>query len=192
MIEGAVKCALEYHARHGLSGIIGVGGSMGTALGTVVMGVPVRPAQGDGVDDGIGLHQAVHRRQDINMFNPVCDIAGLNRITRDVSAMLRSSLQRWRRPLPVCIEPKPLTATTMSAQSIVAPSTWQGAGAQGYEVMVFHTLGTGGMAMDQIVRERDVAAVVDVSLVEINDYLNNGMCSAGPDRAKAALEKGCR
>lgn len=44
--------------------------------------------------------------------------------------------------------------------------------------------------MDQIVRERDVAAVVDVSLVELNDYLNNGMFSAGPDRAKAALEKG--
>ena len=33
-------------------------------------------------------------------------------------------------------------------------------------------------------------AGLDVSLVEINDYLNNGMCSAGPDRAKAALEKG--
>ncbi len=44
--------------------------------------------------------------------------------------------------------------------------------------------------MDQIVAERDVAAVVDVSLVEINDLLNNGLCSAGPDRAKAALAKG--
>ena len=29
--------------------------------------------------------------------------------------------------------------------------------AKGFEVMVFHTLGTGGMAMDQIVGERDVA-----------------------------------
>ncbi|MEB0114603.1 Tm-1-like ATP-binding domain-containing protein, partial [Variovorax sp. RTB1] len=27
MIEGSVKCALEFHAKHGLSGIIGVGGS---------------------------------------------------------------------------------------------------------------------------------------------------------------------
>jgi len=39
-------------------------------------------------------------------------------------------------------------------------------------------------------QQRDVAAVVDTSLVEINDFLNNGLCSAGPDRAKAALEKG--
>jgi uncharacterized protein (UPF0261 family) len=62
--------------------------------------------------------------------------------------------------------------------------------AKGFEVMVFHTLGTGGMAMDQIVNERDVVAVVDTSLVEINDFLNSGLCSAGPDRAKAALAKG--
>jgi uncharacterized protein (UPF0261 family) len=62
--------------------------------------------------------------------------------------------------------------------------------AKGFEVMVFHTLGTGGMAMDQIVSERDVVAVVDTSLVEINDFLNNGLCSAGPDRSKAALAKG--
>mgnify|MGYP001225615174 FL=1 len=61
---------------------------------------------------------------------------------------------------------------------------------QGYEVMVFHTLGTGGMALDQLVTERDVAAVVDTSLVEHNDFLNNGLCSAGPERSKAALAKG--
>ena len=35
-----------------------------------------------------------------------------------------------------------------------------------------------------------MAAVVDTSLVEINDFLNNGLCSAGPDRAKSALAKG--
>ena len=56
--------------------------------------------------------------------------------------------------------------------------------------MVFHTLGTGGMALDQIVKERDVVAVVDTSLVEHNDFINHGLCSAGPDRSKAALEKG--
>jgi uncharacterized protein (UPF0261 family) len=62
--------------------------------------------------------------------------------------------------------------------------------ARGYEVMVFHTIGAGGQTMDQIVRERPVAAVVDMSLVEINDFLNGGLCSAGPDRSKAALELG--
>jgi uncharacterized protein (UPF0261 family) len=56
--------------------------------------------------------------------------------------------------------------------------------------MVFHTIGAGGQTLDQIVRERPVAAVVDMSLVEINNHLNSGLCSAGPDRSKAALERG--
>jgi len=61
---------------------------------------------------------------------------------------------------------------------------------KGFEVMVFHTLGTGGMIMDEVVREQDVSVVVDLSLVEVNDFLHEGLCSAGPDRCKAALEKG--
>jgi uncharacterized protein (UPF0261 family) len=38
MIEGAIKCAHEADAKHGLAGIIGVGGSMGTTLSSIVMG----------------------------------------------------------------------------------------------------------------------------------------------------------
>ena len=56
--------------------------------------------------------------------------------------------------------------------------------------MVFHTTGAGGPTMDQIVRERPVAAVLDISLSEINDYLQGGLCSGGPDRSKPALELG--
>ena len=92
---------------------------------------------------------------------------------------------------PTRVEPRPLVAmTTLSTIDRCTVRVRKQLEAKGYEVMVFHTLGTGGMAMDQIVSERDVAAVVDTSLVEINDFLNNGLCSAGPDRAKAALAKG--
>ena len=38
------------------------------------------------------------------------------------------------------------------------------------EVMVFHTTGAGGRTLESIVGERDVAAVVDMSLVEVNDF----------------------
>ena len=130
--------------------------------------------------------------KDIIMLNPVCDIAGLNSITRDVfrnAAIATAAMAK--NYSPVRVEPKPLIAMTtlgtIDRCTVRVRKRWR---AKGYEVMVFHTLGTGGMAMDQIVGERDVAAVVDISLVEINDFLNNGLCSAGPDRAKAALEKG--
>jgi uncharacterized protein (UPF0261 family) len=56
--------------------------------------------------------------------------------------------------------------------------------------MVFHTTGNGGRTMESIAAERDVAAIVDMSLVEINDFLNNGICSAGPERGTAGIKRG--
>lgn len=116
----------------------------------------------------------------------------LNSITRDAfrnAAIATAAMAKSYSP--VRAETKPLIAmTTLGTTDRCTVRVRKSLESKGYEVMVFHTLGTGGMAMDQIVRERDVSAVVDVSLVEINDYLNNGMFSAGPDRAKAALEKG--
>jgi uncharacterized protein (UPF0261 family) len=193
MIEGSVKCALEYHAKHGLSGIIGVGGSMGTALGTVVMGMfPYGLPKVMVSTMASGFTKPFIGAKDINMFNPVCDIAGLNSITRDVfrNAALATAVMA-KNYSPTRVEPKPLVAmTTLSTIDACTVNVRKQLEAKGFEVMVFHTLGTGGMAMDQIVNERDVVAVVDTSLVEINDFLNNGLCSAGPDRAKAALAKG--
>jgi uncharacterized protein (UPF0261 family) len=193
MIEGSVKCAIEYHAKHGLSGIIGVGGSMGTALGTVVMGMfPYGLPKVMVSTMASGFTKPFIGAKDINMFNPVCDIAGLNSITRDVfrNAALATAVMA-KNYSPTRVEPKPLVAmTTLSTIDACTVNVRKQLEAKGFEVMVFHTLGTGGMAMDQIVNERDVVAVVDTSLVEINDFLNNGLCSAGPDRAKAALAKG--
>lgn len=193
MIEGAVKCALESHKDSPISGIIGVGGSMGTALATVVMqafpyGIPKVMVS----TMASGFTRPFVGSKDIVMFNPVCDIAGLNSITRDVfrnAAIATASMAKAYSP--VRVEPKPLIAMgTLSTIDKCTVRVRKELEKQGFEVMVFHTLGTGGMALDQIVSERDVAAVVDTSLVEHNDFLNNGLCSAGPDRSKAALEKG--
>jgi uncharacterized protein (UPF0261 family) len=88
-------------------------------------------------------------------------------------------------------EDKPLVMiSTLSTTDKCSVRVREALTKQGYEVMVFHTLGTGGATLDDIVREREVAAVVDMSLVEINDFLQGGLCSAGPDRAQAALRKG--
>jgi len=193
MIEGAVKCAQALHAKTPISGIIGVGGSMGTALGSVVMqtfpyGMPKVLVS----TMASGFTRPFIGAKDIVMFNPVCDIAGLNSITRDVfsnAAIATSAMAKAYSP--VRVEPKPLIAMgTLSTIDKCTVRVRTALEQQGYEVMVFHTLGTGGMALDQIVAERDVVAVVDTSLVEHNDFLNNGLCSAGPDRSKAALAKG--
>lgn len=193
MIEGAVKCAQALHAKTPLSGIIAVGGSMGTALGSVVMqsfpyGMPKVLVS----TMASGFTRPFIGAKDIVMFNPVCDIAGLNSITRDVFSNAAIATAAMAKAYsPVRVEPKPLIAMgTLGTIDKCTVRVRKALEQQGYEVMVFHTLGTGGMALDQLVAERDVAAVVDTSLVEHNDFLNNGLCSAGPDRSKAALAKG--
>lgn len=193
MIEGAVKCAKALHAKSPISGIIAVGGSMGTALGSVVMqsfpyGLPKVLVS----TMASGFTRPFIGAKDIVMFNPVCDIAGLNSITRDVFSNAAIATAAMARAYsPVRVEPKPLIAMgTLGTIDKCTVRVRKALEQQGYEVMVFHTLGTGGMALDQLVAERDVSAVVDTSLVEHNDFLNNGLCSAGADRSKAALAKG--
>jgi len=164
MIEGAVKCALQAHAKTPISGIIGVGGSMGTALGTVVMqafayGIPKVMVS----TMASGFTRPFIGSKDIVMFNPVCDIAGLNSITRDVFRNAAIACAAMAKAYsPVRVEPKPLVAMgTLGTIDRCTVRVRKALEQQGYEVMVFHTLGTGGMALDQIVQERDVCAVVD-------------------------------
>lgn len=193
MIEGALECAHELHRSAGLSGIIGLGGSMGTVLATRIMqsfpyGLPKVMIS----TMASGMTRPFVGAKDIVMVNPVCDISGLNSITRSafrngalaVAAMARdySSGEAGSRPL--------VTISTLGTTEKCSAHVRRALERHGFEVMVFHTLGTGGAAMEQIIRERDVAVVIDLSLIEISEHLHGGLCTAGPDRGKAALEKG--
>ncbi len=62
--------------------------------------------------------------------------------------------------------------------------------AAGYEVLVFHATGSGGAAMESLIREGLVAGVLDITTTEIADELVGGVLSAGPDRLTAAGDVG--
>lgn len=59
-----------------------------------------------------------------------------------------------------------------------------------YEVLVFHATGHGGKAMERLVRDRRLDAILDVTTTEICDHLCGGVMSAGPDRLEAAAKAG--
>ena len=61
---------------------------------------------------------------------------------------------------------------------------------QNYEVYVFHATGAGGKAMERLVREGQLDAVLDLTTSEIADELVGGVLSAGPGRLSAAAEAG--
>ncbi|MES2260616.1 MAG: Tm-1-like ATP-binding domain-containing protein [Pseudomonadota bacterium] len=193
MTEGAVECALALDKDVHLSAIIALGGSMGTSLATTVMrrfpyGLPKVMIS----TMASGFTKPFVGSKDIIMVNSVCDISGLNSITRSVyrnGATAAVGMARDYRIAAVDTRPLVLISTLGTTEKCSA-TVRESLEVHGFEVMVFHTLGTGGMVLDEIARDKDVAAVVDLSLVEINDYLNQGLCSAGPDRCKAALAKG--
>jgi uncharacterized protein (UPF0261 family) len=60
----------------------------------------------------------------------------------------------------------------------------------GYEVLVFHATGSGGQAMEGLVRDGFIAGVLDCTTTELADELFGGVFTAGPDRLQIAGERG--
>jgi uncharacterized protein (UPF0261 family) len=130
--------------------------------------------------------------RDLCMLHSVCDLSGLNRITR---AVLRNGAMAIAgmvsRPMVQEKERRPVVViSTLGTTETCAVEVRKGLEERGYEVIVFHTVGSGGEAMDEIIRDRNVSAVVDLSLHELMDHRFCGDYDAGPDRGRAAVEKG--
>jgi uncharacterized protein (UPF0261 family) len=193
MIAGAVQCARDAYQAGRFKGIIGIGGSMGTTLGTSVMrsfpvGVPKVMISTMASRDT----RAFVGTKDICMLHSVCDISGLNRITKRIlhnGAMAMAGMIR-HPPSPVSTERPVVFISTLGTTEVCAQRVKNALTAEGKEVVVFHTVGAGGKAMEEMVSEEDVAAVVDLSLHEIADHLFGGDYDAGADRGTAALQKG--
>jgi uncharacterized protein (UPF0261 family) len=193
MTEGAVKCATRLHRQNEIHGIIGLGGSMGTTLGSGVMralpiGFPklmISTMASRDTRPFVGSH-------DILMLHSVCDLAGINRITglilRNGALAMAGMLKNAEVIYPAN---KPLVllsnlGTTEACSSRVRQRLEE----KGNEVIIFHTVGSGGAAMEEIIRHVKVDAVVDLSLNEIGDHRFGGEYDAGPGRGTAALQKG--
>lgn len=197
-VNAAAECAARFiaqrHAEGEVDGVIALGGSAGTTIGTAAMrtlplGVPkimlstlasgqVRQFVGD---------------KDIAMFNSVCDIAGLNRISRAVltnAALAMAGMVRLRPPAAEAIG-RPLVAATMFG--VTTPCVEHARRVleeAGYEVLVFHATGSGGQAMESLIAEGHFAGVLDLTTTELADELVGGFLTAGPTRLTAATRHG--
>ncbi|PIG86650.1 UPF0261 domain protein [Aspergillus arachidicola] len=60
----------------------------------------------------------------------------------------------------------------------------------GFEVYVFHATGAGGKAMERLIQEGQLDAVVDLTTSEVVDEVMGGVLSAGPERLVAAARAG--
>lgn len=193
MARGAAALVAEKQAAGEIDGIISLGGSAGTTIGTTAMqAVPVGVPKIMVSTLASGDTSPYVQSKDICMMYSVVDIAGINRLSRQILANAAGAIVGMVSvEVPAVAGDKPLIAATMfgvttpcvtKAREILEDA--------GYEVLVFHATGTGGQAMEDLVKGGFLAGVLDATTTELADELVGGILSAGPDRLEAAGELG--
>lgn len=193
MIRGAITAAHEWDARHPVSGILAVGGSMGSALaGALMQSFPYGLPKLIVSTMASGFTKPYMGVKDIAMMNAVTDISGINTISRDVFRNAANAVAGMAKGYDRDKGPeKPLVLiTTLGTTETSVKRIRQALESDGCEVMVFHSSGAGGPTLDGLAADKDVALVLDLSPTEILDHLFGGLADAGPDRGRAALRKG--
>lgn len=195
--RGAARLTAELFAQGRVEGVLALGGSAGTTIGTGAMqvlplGVPklmVSTLASGQVRPFVGV-------RDILMMHSVVDISGVNRISRPIltnaaQAMIGMVRGRQQPAAPSEETQRPIVSATMfGVTTPCVEAARQQLEAAGIEVLVFHATGVGGQTMESLIKDGLVAGVFDITTTELADELVGGVLSAGPDRLTAAGLRG--
>ena len=178
-------------SRTDVGAVLGLGGSGGTAVITAAMrALPVgvgklmvsTVASGD-VAPYVGA-------ADIAMWYSVTDVAGINRISRQVLGNAAHALAGMvSHSIPAANE-RPAVGLTMfgvttPCVSAVVDRITGATSDDAVDPLVFHATGTGGKAMEKLVDDGMISSVLDLTTTEVCDLLVGGVMAAGPDRLDA-------
>ena len=132
----------------------------------------------------------------------VVDIAGINRLSARILANAAGAIAGMvGAERPEAAAAKPLIAATMFGVTTPCVTTARAVLENaGFEVLVFHAMGTGGRSMEELMRAGYIAGVLDITTTELADELAGGVLSAGPTawkrpasgRAAGGLARGSR
>jgi uncharacterized protein (UPF0261 family) len=189
MANGAAAIVSRLRAEGRCDGAMGLGGSGGSAIVAPVLrslpiGVPkllVSTMTSGDVRPYVGT-------RDLTLVHPVTDVQGLNRVSRQVLTNAANAMAGMVNGLAATPGAEaPLVAismmgvTTPGAQGVQARLE-----AAGFETIVFHANGAGGMALEELVGAGEIDGVVDLTTNELTSEIYGGILSAGPTRLTAA------
>jgi uncharacterized protein (UPF0261 family) len=193
MVRGAEIISKELYDQGRFHGVIGIGGAQGTEIGCAAMralptGVP-RLAVST-VASGRATFGPFVGTKDITLMHSVTDMQGLNFLTKRILENAAGAICGMVEGL----EEHPMTPEGIPVALSMLGTTTPGAlrckgvlESKGFEILAFHQNGTGGIAMEDMIRDGFFKGVLDLNLHEIGDRFLGGLHGAiREDRLEAA------
>ncbi|XP_011025844.1 PREDICTED: uncharacterized protein LOC105126622 [Populus euphratica] len=198
VMSRALKNFLEKAQVDGaLAGSVGLGGSGGTslisyALRSLPIGLPkviVSTVASGETEPYIGS-------SDLILFPSVVDVCGINSVSRVVLSNAGAAFAgmvngRLGRSNVYSSDNERLTVglTMFGVTTPCVNAVKERLVKEGYETLVFHATGTGGKAMESLVREGHIQGVLDITTTEVADYVVGGVMACDSSRFDAIIEK---
>jgi uncharacterized protein (UPF0261 family) len=192
---GAAKILLERIQVGAVHGVLGLGGLQGTAVCTEAMrALPYGFPKVMVSTVASGDTAAYVDIKDITMMFSVSDILGLNPFTRKILARAAGAAHGMAMvEVDLAAETSEMPLIGMSNLGVLTRGALAAIDyihAKGYEVIVFHAVGSGGRAMEQMMREGIIRGVFDYAMGEIADEHFEGLRAGGPERLTVAGKLG--
>ncbi|MEO1213521.1 MAG: Tm-1-like ATP-binding domain-containing protein [Bacteroidota bacterium] len=195
VVQGCINILNSRIVNDEVHAVLGLGGTQGTSTCCNIMqalpyGFPKimvsTIASGD-TSGFVGI-------KDITMMPSVSDILKLNPFTRKIlanaaaaacgmaSVETKFKMEKADKPLIGMSNLGVLTNGAIEAIKYIE--------SKGYEVIVFHAVGSGGQAMEQMMKEGIIGAVFDYAMGEIADDVWSVLRAGGPERLTVAGKLG--
>jgi uncharacterized protein (UPF0261 family) len=193
MARGATILVKDLVARGEVHGIVSLGGTQGTTLSTAVLrqlpyGFP-KVMVSTMASGNVGPFVDI---KDITMMFPVTDILGLNPVSRKILSNAAGAVSGMAESdVRLETSDKPLVGvTTVGITTPGAMKAVEVLQAAGCETIVFHAVGTGGRAMEALIKEGIIKAVLDLATIEVANEMYHALLAAGPERLTVAAGLG--
>mgnify|MGYP000942763023 CR=1 FL=1 len=196
----AMSVALERFlpGRADLAGVIGIGGSGGTAIVAPAMqalpiGLPkilISTVASGNIKPYVG-------ESDIAMIYPVVDLQGLNRISRPILANAANAMAAMvRHPYVAAPEtrhvaaPETRPAIGITMFGVTTPCVTEAVRVlePDFECLVFHATGSGGNSMERLVAQGVLRGVLDITTTEFCDFVAGGIFPCDASRLDVIAE----
>jgi uncharacterized protein (UPF0261 family) len=201
MVDGAKEKVRQLYSAGQLDGIISVGGTTGTQMGTSIMkslpfGIPKLA-----VSSTASLSRFASRyigTADIALMHSVVEIAGLNSLMRNVLSRAAGAIcgmVEGSDKAPISHPgkgEKPLIAMThFGPCEECAANVRERFEGKGYQVIGFSAGGIGDRAMEEIIERQNIfGAVIDLAPGGVGEEVLGFNRAAGPTRLEAAGKRG--